>query len=480
MSLGARAIDGAFWNVGLALSNKVITLAGQVALAWFLLPSDMGLANLALATAAFTAVLSVGGLGDVLLQRRRYDEESGQGLWLSFTFCTLMALAIAAAAAASPAFGRPGIAGLLLVLACGMLVGAPATILAAGLKNRLDFKGLALAQLAGGLVYTPTAVALAWLGWGPYALIVPFLPQQIVTMAAMLGRGSRVALERPDPAVLRTLARPTLALSLTGLFIGLQSQAPVFVCGLALDPGTLGHFTWGWAVAGQAVFLLATNLREVLLPAFTRLEQDPAHRAQVALKVARTITALLCLVCGVQALLARTAIGHLVPAKWAPAVPVVICASLGLAAQGLWITGMAWLNACGRYRLLLKLSALQTLAAVALTWAGVRWGGLLGASIGCAAATALGAAASVAPMGAAALLRAARTWWLPAAATVAAWSACLAFSWGSPLREIPAAGAFALVAGWFWWREDDGGLAGVLARAGAVLQPLLPRRGARP
>jgi PST family polysaccharide transporter len=470
-------MDGAFWNVGMALSNKVVTLAGQVALAWFLMPSDMGLANLALATVAFTAVLSVGGLGDVLLQRRRYDEESGQALWLSFGFSSLMGLAIIGLALASPAMGRPNLRGLLLVLALGTVTGAPATVLSAGLKNKLDFKGMALIQMGGGLFYTATAVVLAWAGWGPYALIVPVVPQQWLCMGAMLARGGKPTLEWPKFPELRILAKPTLALSLTGLFIGLQSQAPVFVCAWVLSSTALGHFSWGWAVAGQTVFLLATNLREVLLPTFTRLKDDPQHRAAVAMKTARVITAMLCIACGAQALLAGAVIGILVPAKWLPAVPVVVCASLGLAAQGLWVSGMAWLNACGKYRLLLKVSIFQTAASALLTWIGVRAGGLVGASIGCAVAAVLGALASVLPMGRQALLPAVRSWWKPLCVTALTWTACMVLSRESLPGEICAAVLFAAVTAWAWWLEDDGGLAGLVARVAGMVRPVPPVAG---
>jgi len=72
----------------------------------------------------------------------------------------------------------------------------------------------------------------------------------------------------------------------------------------------------------------------------------------VALKTARAITAFLVVACGAQALVARPAIELLVPDKWMPAALLVTIASLGLVLQGLWITGTAWMNACGRYKLL--------------------------------------------------------------------------------------------------------------------------------
>lgn len=255
----------------------------------------------------------------------------------------------------------------------------------------------------------------------------------------------------------------------------MQSQAPVFVCGLVLDPAQTGFFSWGWAVAGQAVFLLAINLREVLLPTFTKLENNTQRRSEVALKAAHVMTALLCVACGAQALLAELMIKLLLPAKWLPAVPLVVVSSLGLVLQGLWISGMAWLNASGRYRLLLKMSALQVVLAAGSTWIGVILGGMLGATLGCALATLTGAIACVLPMGGRYLLTQAWSWLRPLGLSAFIWLPCRFFSHGhGPILQISVSLFFIFLVGWIWWREDKGGLKIVLNKLSDILKRFKP------
>src|ERR1041384_1495596 len=88
MELKSHALEGAFWTVFFATANKVVTAMGQFALAWFLVPSDMGLANMAIAITFFTSILSTGGISDVLVQRRKFEAEGGQAFWLSAAFST--------------------------------------------------------------------------------------------------------------------------------------------------------------------------------------------------------------------------------------------------------------------------------------------------------------------------------------------------------------------------------------------------------
>jgi len=142
VDLKGRTVHGAFWTISFALANKVFTLGGQWALAWFLLPADMGLASAAQAMAAFAAILSAGGLGNVLLQRGKYKQEAGQAHWVSLILTFFMSLTIASLALASPALGKGELTQLLWVLAGVALLGAPQLVWAAGLQERLAFKSL--------------------------------------------------------------------------------------------------------------------------------------------------------------------------------------------------------------------------------------------------------------------------------------------------------------------------------------------------
>lgn len=475
MNIKSRAIEGAFWNVFFAVANKIITAVGQFALAWFLLPSDMGWANLAQSMAAFTAILSVGGLGDVLLQRRKFDQEAGQAFWLSLLFSIFTALIIGSMALASPFIGKPKIENLLWFLSLATLIGAPATIMAASLKNKLDYKGLAISQFIGGLFFTPAAVFLAWLGWGPYALIVPLISKQLATMVVMFVRGGVFNFVKPIWSKLKKLLKPTFALSISGLFAGLQTQAPIFVCGMVLGAEQTGFFSWGWMVAGQVVFLLATNLREVLLPTFTKIGNDPERMAKAALKTGRAMTAFLCVTCGAQALLCDGLIRMFLPAKWYPAIPLVILFSLGLVSQGFWVSGSAFLNASGKYRQLVLLNAVQVGLTAGITWIGSIVGGVWGASIGCAIAVFAGGSIYIWFINRNISEGRSASWWAPSFITIFMWLVCFFISWKQGFGiQIVSAVLFIGFNSWIWWRFDDGGLKLVIDKLSRKL--LMPKR----
>jgi O-antigen/teichoic acid export membrane protein len=460
--LKSITIEGAFWNVFLAVANKFVTFAGQIAIAWFLLPSEMGIANLAIAMASFTAIFSVSGLGDVLLQRRKLKDESGQAFWLSLGFSFITACLIGGLALASPMICKPEIKSLLWVLAFCTLIGAPATIMGAQLKKKLDYKGLAFSQFIGGLVFTPLTVLLAWLGWGPLALIVPIIPRVVVMMLVMWIRKGFFEVTKPRWVEIVEIAKPTLSLSISSLLSGILPQVPVFVCGLVLGDTETGFFSWSWMVAGQVVFLLAMNLRTVLFPSFTHIGNDIERMTRVAILTAHAMTALLCVACGTQALLADFLIKILLPSKWYPAIPMVILFSLGLVTQGIWVSSTSWLNARGKYWQLLILSFSQLILNTAFTLVGSHYGGVISATIGCAIATFLGGGIYFGFIGMKISRAQISDWLIPTGFTFLLWTGCFLLSWRqSFVSEIIYTILFVVLDGWIWWRWDKGGLRSV-------------------
>jgi O-antigen/teichoic acid export membrane protein len=296
-------------------------------------------------------------------------------------------------------------------------------------------------------------------------LIVALIPKQIITISVVWSRGGTFKIKKPVFEKLKNLLKPTLSLSISSLLMGLQSQAPIFVCGMVLGPEETGFFSWGWMVAGQMVFLLASNLREVLLPTFTKFGNEPERVEKAALKVACTITAFLCIACGTQALLAEILIKIFLPEKWLPAIPVVVLFSIGLVSQGLWVSGTAWLNASGKYQLLMRLSAFQAVLTAGFTWLGADFANLWGASFGCTLATFGGGVIYIWLLKGRNLNALWKSFGVSFGLTWVLWLFFFLISLKRGMGvQVVSAVLFAIFDGLVWWQADDGGLREVLGK----------------
>ncbi len=458
------ATEGAFWNVGLAAANKVVTLVGQVILAWLLTPADMGLAGMAIAMTGFTLFVSAGGISDVLIQRNRYEKEAGQGLWISVGLCLIMTVLTLLLVPIAWMLNRRDITNLLLILALSNLIWLPNPILEAKLKNYLNFKQLSIAYFLSGVSYTFFSIFFAWLGFGPFALICPRLIQNAVQIGYMFWKEGGIPIENPRWDLIKKLIKPTLMMSLTGFFAGLQTQAPVFCVGLLLSPTSTGYFSWGWAIASQAVFLLASNLRHVLLPVFSKLKGDQERQVSAVIKSITAMTAILVVVCGIQAILAQPVLDIFFPAKWQASGPVITWISLGLSMQGIWVAVTAWLNANGQYKALLWNNMVPTVLGAVFAFCGAYWGGVNAGAMGTGVGIALGSLFSLFSFPLSALKGSLRNFFIPLLISGILWFGGSFVTQGNLILRGLATVIFVSGSAIAWWYWDEGTLKKMVPR----------------
>lgn len=365
------------WTLLFSILSKGVAVGSQFALAWLLVPEQFGLAAMTLSVMAFTAIAGAGNLKNILVQRpEHFAAESGQVFWFSMVLNGCMGLALAALApTAGVLFGDHRVVPLILIGAIAQPCQSLCIVHLAALHRDFCFKRIAMIQCGASLLQGGGAVLLAGLGRGAYALVLPLIAAALWNVVALRLAAGRIPVGRPQPAHWRSLGTAAFWLMLNALFTALSASGASFVIGLVRqDAATAGYYYWGFSLASQAVFLLATNLQSVLFPALNRLNDD-SHRQFVA--VDKCIRALLTVVipaCVLQWLVAGPVISLVFHHRWEPSIPVVEWISVGLLTQPLSLVAVAVLMARGRFR---RLALVSALAAVATTLATLT-GALLG------------------------------------------------------------------------------------------------------
>jgi PST family polysaccharide transporter len=179
----------------------------------------------------------------------------------------------------------------------------------------------------------------------------------------------RIPVGRPECRQWGDLQRSaTWLMAVTGL-TALQTTGAGLVISLMHDPKTTGYFYWGFTVSGQIVFLLATNLQQVMMAVLARLNAESERQAIAATKAIQTLTVIVTPVCLLQVLLAEPVIRFIFHDRWLPSVSVVQFISVGMATQPLNLLAGSLLIARGKFRRLAGATAVMVavlLAAAAL------------------------------------------------------------------------------------------------------------------
>ncbi len=376
-AIGGHAARGAFWTILFSAGSKLVTLGSQIALAWLLLPRELGLVALALSITCLASPLSASVLQRILIQRQRSaDDEVGQAFWLALVMNVSGALVLLAASpVAALLFKEPSVAPLVLVIAVALPLQALPTIYAAALYRRLEFRSVAMIQFAQGILQNVSAVTLATLGCGAYSLVWPMVGSALFAAVAFRQATGRLAIGRPQPRLWLALLAPAVWLMAYALFTALQTAGSNFVIGLAHDSRVSGIYYWGFLVSSQAIFLVATNLQGVLFPVLCKINPDSERQYRAFAQACRTLMLVIVPVCVLQILLARPLIELVFHDRWLPAVPVVQWLSLGLLTQPLSILTASLLLARGQYRQLALVTAGVALAVTGAAAFGAQSGG---------------------------------------------------------------------------------------------------------
>ena len=358
-SLGTQATLGAFWTILFSALNKLVTFGGQIALAWFLLPEDMGLAGMALSVASIVSIVSGTNLTILLIQRKEaFEENASEIFWLSLAMNLAAALfLVTVSPLAGHLFEEPRVVPVILILAGSLPLLALPTVYTAQIYRDLRFRALAQVQFGEGLIRNMASVGLAALGFGAYSLVLPQPAGSLYTAVRCHALAGRISIGRPHPRRWPALLMPVMWMMFLALATALQTNGVLFVIGMRCNPAVVGFYSWGFALSSQAIFLLGVNLQRVFFPVFSELNHDSERQSQAFCKACKILIVTIVPICALQIVLARPVIELLFQDRWLPAVPVVQWLSMGMMTQPLTILGTALLLARGQYRLVTLLAA---------------------------------------------------------------------------------------------------------------------------
>ncbi|MDA0323396.1 MAG: oligosaccharide flippase family protein [Verrucomicrobia bacterium] len=374
--LGTVAARGALWMLIASGFNKIVTLGGQWALAWFLVPDDYGIVAMAMSAAWIASFLTAGSLQPVLVNRGTdFDAFASDAFWLSITIGLTSAVCTAALAqVASIVFHDDRALWILLVVAAAALIASPRTVYAAKLKTQLRFRAIATVQFAEGILHTGGVVILAMLDFGPYALVLPMLWVRAFSVLALRYAAGSIPIRKPSARLWGQLLAPALWVMLWSNLESLHMHGTNLVIGLMHGAAITGLYAWGYQFSTQATFFLATNLRVVLFPTLTTLNDDKERQVRACRQAAQALLAICIPICILQGSLAGTYVPLLFPDRWLDAVPVIQWFSVAMASLPLSILGVSLLLAHGRFRDLALLTCLVGLTAMGAALVAARVG----------------------------------------------------------------------------------------------------------
>ncbi|MHA7821113.1 MAG: lipopolysaccharide biosynthesis protein [Erythrobacter sp.] len=353
--LASRVRTAVIWRWGAQVGAQIITWTSTFLVVRLLGPTDYGLFAMSQVVVTALAFLNGASFATSLVQanhvdQRRIGQVFGMLLLANFTLATVQFLI---APTAGEYFGEPIVADMLRLQAIIFLTVPFTALPGEWLARSLDFRKTGQVNMASAVIGALTALLLAWLGWGVWALIYAGLAI-FVSRAVGLMIAARLWV-RPifDPRGAWDLFTFGGTLTLCQLFWIIQSQSDVVIAGRLLDTHNLGLYT-------QALFLtlIVTGrfippINEVALAAYSELHRAKKPLGPYFLKTAQLVMMVSAPVYIGLALTAEHAILVLMGVKWIGIVPIVAGLALTMPAFALHLICSPVTNAMGRPRIYL-------------------------------------------------------------------------------------------------------------------------------
>jgi O-antigen/teichoic acid export membrane protein len=372
-SLVLRGIGWKFVSQIVLQSSGVLV---AVVLARLLRPHDYGLAGMVLVATGLVVVFSDLALGAALIQRRELtDEDRSTAFWTGIAAGAAFTLVgIALSGPVADFYGAPKVQPLFAVFSLSFLIASLGATQKALLIREMNFRSLELRLMLSSLLGGALGIAAAALGYGAWAIITQQLTISVVSTALLW----IVSPWRPKFTYslrsLRKLGGFSGNVFGQRLLYQITRNADNLLIGRFLGPAAVGAYAIAYTVMLVPLSRLSGPITEVLVPALSRMQDDPRRVGSVWLRANRLIATV-----SIPALLGLMIVTdefvHVVLGDhWRAAVPVLrILAWVGVL-QAMQNLNEDVLMALDRTRRMFGFMVLWSCCNLAAFVIGLRWG----------------------------------------------------------------------------------------------------------
>ena len=323
--LGRKSIHSGIALVIARSVNILVQVGSTILLARLLSAEDYGLVAMVFALVSFAPMLIDLGTTDAFVQKThvtRVDVSTlffinvaiGAGLALLFVGLSPLIAAF---------YGEPTLVGIALAASLMFVFTALSTQHFALLRRAMDFQRLALIETASNVISSIIAIAMAFTGWGYWALVAkPILQSGLAAFGVWLSCPWLPQRPRMTPAV-REMLR--FGLGVTGFTMtdSVARSTDRVALGYFYGAGSLGYFQNALLLYENLLSLLTTPLHNVAVSSLSKLKNEVEALKRAWSAALSSLTFLACLGFASLAVIGDDFVVLLLGEKWEPAGPLL-------------------------------------------------------------------------------------------------------------------------------------------------------------
>jgi O-antigen/teichoic acid export membrane protein len=376
-SLGAQAFRGVSWSSISFVARRIIAMVSVGILAHLLPPTAYGLLAMGNLMVAFLDNFKDLGTTSAII----YREELEDGLltsvfWTNIAFAAMCSLLLYGSAPLMAAYFRePQVTAIVRALSITFFVSAFSMVHMALLSRAMNFKRVAVIEVASDLCGAAAAITFALRGAGVWSLVASSITSgTVMVILSWALAGWRPGLHLPRWKLIQPIASYSMNLVGFSMINYVARNADNMIVGRFLGTAALGYYQMAYLLMLYPVQGVAGVVGRVLFSTFTRMQNDNARFRSAYLRVVTAMGATsFPMVLGLL-VTAEPFVRILLGDKWVPIVPILMILIPVGVMQAVGVTVGQIYQAKGRTDWMFRWGILATTCNVIAFLIGVQWG----------------------------------------------------------------------------------------------------------
>ena len=320
-----QTISGLRWTVLDQIINQIVTFGLGIFLMTLLPPTSFGLLGMVTVFSGFLSVFKDFGLGSSLIQRKNISEiDINTVFWstvgLGFVL-TIILLGLSPLIANY--YSEPALLNITIVLSFLFIIQSFSSIQLSLLKKQMNFKLLFKIKVTATVLAGLTALTLAYLDFGVWALVAQqLINATLITILLFLLYDYKPKIKF-DKSILKSHLNFSLPLVGRGSVNYWSRNADNFFIGKFLGAELLGIYTRSYSIMMLPISRISGVISSVMFPSLSIIQDDHKRVNTIFFKITRTIAFITFPLMAILTISAESFVKFLFDEKWFEMIPIL-------------------------------------------------------------------------------------------------------------------------------------------------------------
>lgn len=278
-------LSGLFWTFGERIIAQLVSLIVTIILARLLSPEHYGVISIVTVFITFCNIFVNSGFGSAVVQKKQSDDlDFNTAFVISLLLSIILYIIIFICSPfLADFYDMPLLTSVIRVMGLRLIIGALNNIQHAHIQKKMMFKKFFISTLFGTIISAFVGIALAFYGFGVWALVAQYLTNTVIDSIALL------IVDDWKPKLSLSLKRAKYLFSfgwkilVTEIVYNLEGELRSLIVGKVFGSADLAYYDQGKKYPSLLVTNINSSINKVMLPAYSK-EQDNKEKIKSMLR----------------------------------------------------------------------------------------------------------------------------------------------------------------------------------------------------